>query len=191
MAESLRWCWWGRSSDLALSLRIRFWVHKAASEAFEMYVCQMYLYESLAIWKQTSLYRWRHHRWSPIMGLSIACSRTCCLTEHIRPWTEQVLDLHPHWPLYREPLGMEEGGMLPPARKTQMATNEDFRKLLETPRANRGGDEPDLRKPKKTNESKPRKRPSRPKPETEKPEQDTDGYRSAHAGPINHCPWFY
>lgn len=72
---------------------------------------------------------------------------------------------------------MEEGGMLPPARKTQLSTNEDFRKLLETPRVDRGDDGPDFRKPKKSTESKPKKRPPRPKPETEKPEQEGDGYR--------------
>lgn len=67
--------------------------------------------------------------------------------------------------------------MLPPARKAPLSTNEDFRKLLETPRASRIDDETPSRKPKKQQEGKPRKRPPRPKPEAEKQEEEGDGYR--------------
>lgn len=72
--------------------------------------------------------------------------------------------------------------MLPPARKAQLATNEDFRKLLETPRAQRGGeDETPARQPRRSSDAKPKsKRPPRPKPESEKQEQEGDGYRQAY-----------
>ncbi len=67
--------------------------------------------------------------------------------------------------------------MLPPARKAPLSTNADFRKLLETPRAERGGDETPVRQNRRTGEGKPKKRPPRPKPEAEKQEQEGDGYR--------------
>ena len=67
--------------------------------------------------------------------------------------------------------------MLPPARKVPLSTNEDFRKLLETPRAARIDDETPSRKPKKQGDAKPKKKPSRPKPEAEKPDEEGDGYR--------------
>lgn len=68
--------------------------------------------------------------------------------------------------------------MLPPARRAPLSTNADFRKLLETPRAERLGDETPSRHAKKTGDAKPRKRPPRPKPEAEKQEPEGDGYRS-------------
>ena len=68
--------------------------------------------------------------------------------------------------------------MLPPARRAPLSTNADFRKLLETPRAERLGDETPSRHAKKTGDAKPRKRPPRPKPEVEKQEPEGDGYRS-------------
>jgi hypothetical protein len=64
--------------------------------------------------------------------------------------------------------------MLPPPRRPQ--TNADFRKLLDTPRVDRGGDEPKERRPRKQADApKPKKKSVRPKPEAEKPEDD--GYR--------------
>ena len=72
--------------------------------------------------------------------------------------------------------------MLPPPRKSQLSTNADFRKLLETPRAERMGDDSRQSKPKKAaaeqeGQQKPKKKPYRPKPEVEKKEDDGSGYR--------------
>ena len=72
--------------------------------------------------------------------------------------------------------------MLPPPRRPQLSTNADFRKLLETPRAERLGDDSRQSKPKKAageqeGQQKPKRKPFRPKPEVEKKEDDGSGYR--------------
>lgn len=60
-----------------------------------------------------------------------------------------------------------------------MATNADFRKLLETPRTERGGDEVRTPRAKKQQPEgqKPKKRLPRPKPEPEIKEDDGLSYR--------------
>ena len=69
---------------------------------------------------------------------------------------------------------MAEDGMHPPPARPQ--TNADFRKLLDTPRVERGDDGPRERKPRKqADASRPKKKSTRPKPEPEKPAED--GYR--------------
>jgi hypothetical protein len=69
---------------------------------------------------------------------------------------------------------MTEESMKPPPERPQ--TNADFRKLLDTPRIERGGDGPRERKPRKQADApKTKKKSARPKPEPEKPADD--GYR--------------
>lgn len=68
--------------------------------------------------------------------------------------------------------------MPPPPRKEPLASNAEFRKLLETPRPNRGGDG-SLDRKAKTNSDAPRqkKKSSKPKPVKEEAEDDGPGYR--------------
>ena len=66
--------------------------------------------------------------------------------------------------------------MPPPARKAPLESNADFRKLLETPRPNRGSDGSIDRKAKQNSEARQKKK-SRPKPEKEEKEDEGPGYR--------------
>ena len=68
---------------------------------------------------------------------------------------------------------------MPPPPQRKLNTNADFRKLLETPRVDRGDDAKE-RKPKKaqaTQSGQQKKKPHRPKPESVKIEEDESGYR--------------
>ena len=69
--------------------------------------------------------------------------------------------------------------MQPPARKQPLASNSDFRKLLETPRPGRGGDGsiPTKGRAQLGGDSQKPKKKSRPKPVKEEAEDEGPQYR--------------
>lgn len=80
--------------------------------------------------------------------------------------------------LSQAPSVMTDEDLQQPTGRPQLATNADFRRLLETPRADRFAEADRKAKAKKQPEAqKPKRRPQRPKPEAEEKEEDGPQYR--------------